>query len=142
MPTAFRKSVYLLGCLLAIAPSLAGCGSSSQSSGRPEVEGVSDEVHFGSSSKALLYEFRAKVIKRGVDAAKTDLPALLESFEGYEQRKLGDSTATYKEIVEKLKALEGSLGSANRDAAVKAVDEIGALADKLPGKANPNPEVE
>ena len=31
---------------------------------------------------------------------------------------------------------------ASRDAAVKAVDEIGALADKLPGNANPNPEVE
>jgi hypothetical protein len=38
--------------------------------------------------------------------------------------------------------LEGSLGSANRDAAVKAADEIGALANKLPGTADPNPEVE
>ena len=120
----------------------SGCSESQPSSGRPEVEDVSAEVHFGAASKAVLYELRAKVRKRGVAAAQQDLPQVLESFEGYEQRKLGDSTATYKEIVEKLKALEGSLGSASRDAAVKAVDEIGALADKLPGNANPNPEVE
>jgi hypothetical protein len=119
-----------------------GCSGSKQSSGRPEVESVSDEEHFGASSKALLYEFRAKARKRGVAAAKQELPQLLESFDGYEKRKLGQSAATYKEIVEKLNALQGTLGSANRDTVVKAADEIGALADKLPGKANPNPEVE
>jgi hypothetical protein len=120
----------------------AGCMGSQQSSGRPEVEGVSDAEHFGKASKVLLYDFRAKVRKHGVIAAKQELPQLLESFEGYERRKLGDSAATYKEIVEKLKALEGSLGSASREAAIKAADEVGALADKLPGTANPNPEVE
>jgi len=119
-----------------------GCSGSQPTSGRPEVESVSGEEHFGSASKALLYEFRAKVRKRGVAAAKQDLPQVLESFDGYEQRKLGDQAGTYKEIVEKLKALQGTLGSANRDAVIKAADEIGALADKLPGKANPNPEVE
>ncbi|MCI0357996.1 MAG: hypothetical protein L0211_05910 [Planctomycetaceae bacterium] len=119
-----------------------GCSGSQPSSGRPEVEGVSDEEHFGASSKALLYEFRAKVRRRGVDAAKQELPQLLEGFEGYENRKLGESAGVYKEIVDKLKALQGTLGSANRDAVIKAADEIGALADKLPGKANPNPEVE
>ena len=133
-------------CLPAVALfvtlTATGCGSASQSSGRPEVESVSDEDHFGSASKALLYEFRAKVRKRGVNAAKQELPQVLESFEGYERRKLGESTGTYKEIVEKLTALQGTLGSANRDALIKAADEIGTLADKLPGKANPNPEVE
>ena len=131
-------------CLLSAAMVIGGggCGGSQPSSGRPEVESVSDEEHFGSASKALLYEFRAKARKRGVDAAKQDLPQVLESFDGYEQRKLGEHAATYKEIVEKLKALQGTLGSANRDAVIKAADEIGVLADKLPGKANPNPEVE
>ena len=131
-------------CLLAAAMVIAagGCGGSKSSSGRPEVEGVSDEEHFGSASKALLYEFRAKVRKRGVNAAKQELPQVLESFDGYERRKLGESAGTYKEIVEKLTALQGTLGSANRDALIKAADEIGTLADKLPGKANPNPEVE
>lgn len=127
---------------IALLTSAAGCGGSKQSSGRPEVENVSDEEHFGAASKAALYEFRAKVRKRGVAAAKQELPQLLESFDGYEKRKLGASASVYKEIVEKLKAVEGTLASANRDAVVKAADEVGTLADKLPGKANPNPEVE
>jgi hypothetical protein len=129
-----------LGAVLSIVG--AGCSGAQPPSGRPEVEGVSDEEHFGAASKALLYEFRAKVRKRGVDAAKQALPQVLESFDGYEQRKLPDSAATYKEIVEKLKALEGSLASASKDAVVKAAEEIGTLADKLPGKADPNPQVE
>lgn len=130
-------------CALTLATlMMAGCSGTQQSSGRPEVEDVSAAEHFGASSKALLYEFRAKVRRHGAVAAKQELPQLLESFDGYEQRDLGSDAATYKEIVDKLKALEGSVGSASRDAAIKAVDEIGALADKLPGKANPNPEVE
>jgi hypothetical protein len=134
------KSFVPLCCWLTIAA--VGCGGSSSSSGRPEVDSVSDEEHFGAASKALLYEFRAKVRKRGVEAAKQEVPQLLEAFEGHEKRNLGDSAAAYQEIVEKLTALQGTLGSANRDAVIKAADEIGALADKLPGKANANPEVE
>jgi hypothetical protein len=124
-----------------VALGAMGCGSG-QTSGRPDIDAIPDDVHFGTASKSLLYEFRAKVRKRGVAAAQQDLPQVLEAFEGYELRKLGEHTATYKEIVDKLKALQGSLASANRDAVVKAADEIGALADKLPGTANPNPEVE
>lgn len=138
-----KSNLNACSLLLALAALLSGgCSGSQPSSGRPEVEDVSAEEHFGAASKALLYEFRAKVRKLGVAGAKQDLPQVLEGFEGYEQRKLGEHTATYKEIFDKLKALEGSLASANRDAVVKAADEIGVLADKLPGKANPNPEVE
>jgi hypothetical protein len=140
MVSRFTVGGWLVACLL-ILFGAAGCNSS-QSSGRPDIDAISDEEHFGKSSKALLYEFRAKVRKRGVEAARQELPQVLESFQGVERRKLPDSMATYKEIVEKLKALEGSLGSASREVVVKAADEIGALADKLPGEANPNPEVE
>ena len=57
--------------------------------------------------------------------------------------KLGAHKETYKQIYEKLKALEGTLaGSPTKEAVVKVVDDIGALADKLPGKANENPSVE
>jgi hypothetical protein len=135
-------AVGLLGFALALPFLAGGCGSSVESSGRPEVEDVSAQEHFGKAVKASLYEFRAKVRKRGVDAAKQEVPTLLESLEGYEKRELGASEPTYKEIVDKLKALQGSLGSANREAVVKAADEIGALADKLPGTADPNPVVE
>jgi hypothetical protein len=118
-----------------------GCGSDSASA-RPDIDAVSDAEHFSKAIKVTLYEFRAKVRKHGAAAAQKELPALLESLEGYEKRELGEHAATIKEIVDKLKALEGSVASANRDAAIKAADELGALADKLPGDANPDPQVE
>jgi len=126
----------------ALLISAAGCGGGQPSSGRPEVENVSAAEHFGAASKALLYEFRAKVRKRGAEAAKVALPEVLESFDGLEKRDLGNDLASYREIVEKLKAMEAPAASGNRDAVVKAAEEIGTLADKLPGTANPNPEVE
>ena len=128
---------FLMLCAL-VAP---GC-SSGQPSGRPDIDAIPEVELRGSSTKASIYEFRAKVKKRGVNAAKQDLPDLIESLEGYEKLKLGEHKETYKQIVEKLKAFQGTLATATKDGAIKAVDEIGALADKLPGKADPNPQVE
>ena len=137
-----RLSRHSLCAVVATVFLIAGCTGTQQSSGRPEVEDVSAAEHFGAASKALLYEFRAKVKKRGAEAAKQELPQLLESFEGYEQRELGGDAATYKEIVDKLKAMEAPAASGDRNAVVKATEEIGTLADMLPGTADPNPEVE
>jgi hypothetical protein len=125
----------------ALAGVSTGC-TSSQPSARPEIDAISKEDHYGTATKRLLYEFRAIVRKHGVNGAKRELPIVLENFDGYEQQALGQHAATYKEIVEKLKALEGTLGAASREAAIAAADEIGALADKLPGTADPNPMVE
>lgn len=132
------------GWLVAIAIYLssAGCGSG-QPSGRPDLDAIPDEELHGASTKGMLYEFRAKVRKRGVPAAKAELPSLLESFKDYEKQPVGKHKDTYREIAEKLKALESSLAtSPSKDAVVKAADEIGTLADKLPGQANPNPQVD
>ena len=118
-----------------------GC-SKGQSSGRPDIDAMPEVELRGAATKASLYEFQAKVRKRGVSAAKQDLPELIEGLEGYETLKLGEHNATYKQIVEKLKAMQSSLGSATKDSAVKAADEVVALADKLPGKATKNPQVE
>jgi len=126
---------------LLVACSL-GCGSG-QSSGRPDLDAVPEIERRGEATKADIYQFRAKVKKRGVGAAKQDLPDLIASLEGYERLKLGEHKETYKQIFEKLKALEGDLaGSPTKESVTKAVDEIGALADKLPGTANANPTVE
>lgn len=127
-------SFFLLGSI--------GCGGDDPMDARPDIASQKKEDLYGASIKSLLYEFRAKVQKRGVVAAKQELPILLENFEGYEQQPLGEHAATYKEIYDKLKALEGSLGSASKDAVTKAAEEIGTLADKLPGKADPNPRVD
>jgi hypothetical protein len=132
----------LLGAALLITLCVFGC-SSGQPSGRPDLDAIPREELHGASTKAILYEFRAKVRKRGVNAAKQELPQLLEGLENYEQQPVGQHKDTYKQIVEKIKALQTTLaGSPSKDAVVKAADEIGTLADKLPGKADPNPQVD
>jgi hypothetical protein len=121
---------------------LSGC-SSGQRSGRPDIDAIPEVELRGSADKKDLYEFRAKVKKRGVPAAKQDLPDLLASLENYEKFKLGEHKETYKQIVDKLKAMQADLaGSPSKESVSKAADEIGALADKLPGTANANPTVE
>ena len=139
-----RKSLNacVLLAALVIALSICGCGSG-QPSGRPDLDAIPDAELHGASTKGMLYEFRAKVRKRGVPAAKQELPMLLESFAGYQQQPVGKHLDTYRQIADKLKALQSTLAaSPTKDAVVKAADEIGALADKLPGQANPNPQVE
>ena len=136
------RSVCRLGLALVVLLVPAGCGSAGNSA-RPDVDAISDEEHFGTASKRLLYEFRAKVRKHGVNVAKQDLPDILEELSTYDQRRITKDKDVYKEIVEKLKALQGKLGgSPAKEEVVKAADEIGTLADKLPGKADANPVVE
>ena len=136
-----RARVGLLVSMLATV--LFTACSSGQKSGRPDIDAIPEVELRGAADKKDLYEFRAKVKKRGVAAAKQDLPDLLAGLEHYEKFKLGAHKETYKQIVEKLKALQSDLaGSPTKESVGKAADEIGALADKLPGKANSNPTVE
>ena len=133
-------------CPLAISLFLAllasGCGSG-QKSGRPDIDAIPEIELRGQATKADLYEFRAKVRKRGVAAAKEDLPDLVATLEAYEKLPLGEHKETYKQIVEKMKALESTLGgSPTKEAVLKAVDEIVTIAEKLPGEADKNPVVE
>src|SRR5688572_16366818 len=94
---------------LVITLVLCGCGSRGKSTGRPEIDDVPEIEHRGGAAKNLIYEFRAKVRKRGVAAAKADLPDLLASMEGYQRLKLGEHNETFKQIYDKLKELEGML---------------------------------
>jgi hypothetical protein len=63
----------------------AGCGSG-QKSGRPDIDAIPEEELRGAAVKNSLYEFRAKVKKRGVSVAKAELPDLLEGLESYEKQ--------------------------------------------------------
>ncbi len=120
----------------------AGCGSG-QRSGRPDIDAIPEIELRGAATKNALYEFRAKVKKRGVNAAKQDLPDLLENIQAHEKLKLGAHNATYKELAEKLQALQAQLSSsANKDAVLKSIDEICTIGEKLPGEANKEPVVE
>jgi hypothetical protein len=128
---------------LVLALISSGCGGGGQPSGRPDLDATPEADRRAAATKAELYVFCARVKKRGVNAAKQDLPDLLGSLEGYEKLKLGAHQETYKQIVEKLKALQTLIGgSPAKPALDAAVAELKALADKLPGNADPNPQVE
>jgi hypothetical protein len=133
-----------LTLLLLTVVSIVGCGSRGQKSGRPDIDETPEEELRGAAVRANIYEFRAKVKKRGISAVKADLPELIEGLEGYEKLKVGKNYKdTMKQVVEKLKALQTELtGSPTKESVTKTADELGTLADKLPGKADTNPSVE
>jgi hypothetical protein len=130
---------FVLGSALLVALGICGCGGGGPAADREDIAKTSDVEHYGKMIKAQIYEFRAKVRKRGPAVIKSELPLLLETFQGNESQPLGEHAPTYKEIADKLKAMESIT---SKDAAIKAVDQIGALADKLPGTANQNPVVD
>ena len=135
---------YLGGSLLLLIAMVAGgCSGGGQPSGRPDLDATPEADRRAAATKADLYDFCAKVKKRGGNAAKQDLPDLLASMEAHEKLKLGAHQETYKQIVEKLKTLQGLIsGSPAKPALDAAVEELKKVADKLPGNANPNPQVE
>lgn len=94
--------------------------------------------------KSLLFEFRAKVRRRGIPVAKQEIPELLEAFDGWEKQPVGEHKETYKQIVEKLNAIKTAVDGSNpnKEVVVQGAEELGNLAAKLPGKANENPMVE
>jgi hypothetical protein len=127
---------------LLIATALPGCGSDDPPA-RPEIVNAPAEELHGAAQKAILYEFRAKVRKHGLPGARQELPNMLETFESYDAAPVGNHGDTYKQIYEKLQALETTLAGSPTDQQVKqAAEVIGTLADKLPGKAEENPQVE
>ncbi|MGH7127323.1 MAG: hypothetical protein ACREIV_02050 [Planctomycetaceae bacterium] len=121
---------------------LSGCGSDEYTA-RPDILQTPEAELHGASVKASLYEFRAKVRKHGAEGARQELPTLIESFEGYEDQPVGEHLETYTQIDAKLKELDSMLaGSPTKEQVVAVAEEIGTLADKLPGKADENPSVE
>src|SRR5947207_7884312 len=136
---SYLRAGELIGISLTLILAI-GCGSGGQKSGRPDIDAVPEIERRGAGTKAQIYEFRAKVKKHGVSAAKAELPDLLASLEQYEKLKVTkEYKDTMKQIVDKLRALQSDLaGSPTKESVTKSVDEIGALADKLPGQANPN----
>src|SRR5207237_3605380 len=113
----FRRAYCPLLASLLVAVMSVGCGPGRQKSGRPDIDAIPEIELRGAATKNAIYEFRAKVKKRGVAAAKQDLPDLLENIQAHEKLKLGQHNATYKELAEKLKALQAELaGSPSKDA--------------------------
>ena len=129
--------------IIAFSASLSlGCGSSGPPP-REDIAAIPPEEHFSKSTKTAIYEFCAKVRKRGVKGAQQALPEVLEPLDGYENRPLGKHADVYKQIYDKLKSIESMVSGSTTDAAVKqAVEELDELTDQLPGEAVENPRVE
>jgi hypothetical protein len=138
--TGFRLAS--LGIAAVLACGSIGCGSGGPPA-REDVLAIPAEEHYGGGVKSTLYELCAKMEKRGVKGAQDALPQVLENMQGYENQALGDHAETYRQIDNKLAELDNSLKSSPSVATIKqAVEELRALADKLPGKAEPHPVVE
>src|SRR5690349_19693827 len=73
-----RRNCCFVGLLFTAV--LLGC-SSRQKSGRPDIDAIPEIEHRGAATKSALYEFRAKVRKRGAAAVKQDLPDLIENVQ-------------------------------------------------------------
>jgi hypothetical protein len=142
MPVCQELRLFSLLFAMSAVAMFSGCGGG-QPSGRPDIDAIPEIEHRGRAVKDSIYEFRAKVKKRGVNAAKQELPELMPVIEAYQNLKLGEHTQTIKDLYAKLKELEGALaGSPTKDAVLKTVEEAAAIAGKLPGDANENPIVE
>jgi hypothetical protein len=137
-----RRPFPILGLMILLTLGGWGCGSGGPPA-REDVLAIPDEEHYGGVVKGRLYELSAKIEKRGVKGAQEALPEMLENMQGYEKQALGDHGDTYRQIDTKLKELDTSLkGSPTPEAMKQAVEELRALANKLPGKADEKPKVE
>jgi len=136
------RDCFLSGAVVLLLLGSSGCSSSGPPA-REDILAMPKDELYGASMKGLVYEFRAKFRKHGIPAAKEALPVLLENFDGFEKQDVGSHLETYQQIVDKLQSLQTTLeGSPTREAVSEQVDDIGSLADQLPGEADPNPRVE
>jgi hypothetical protein len=136
-----RRPVLWLACGL-LAAFCAGCGSGGPPA-REDVLAIPDEEHYSVSTKNMIYEFCAKVRKRGVKGAQQGLPEVLENMEGYDKQPLGKHADVYRQIDNKLQEIKSLLdGTPNVQALRQAVEELDEITDQLPGKAVENPAVE
>lgn len=119
-----------------------GCGSGAPPA-REDILAIPAEDHFGGSTKGMLYELCAKIEKHGVKGAQQALPEMIENMQGYEKQAIGTHGETYQQIDNKLAELDNLVKGSPSNAALKQeVEELRALANKLPGKADEHPKVE
>ncbi len=115
--------------LLAAASSallLAGC------SRNPTNLATKDPAYYAQKVKGRVYEL-VQAVRANPKAAGPQGSLLLEELEGYQTQPVGDHEATYAQLLEKCREL---VEAAKRNASVtQQLNEIKALADKLPGTA-------
>ncbi len=127
---ARARADRLASLALVLGLCAVGCGSKTDMT-------LSSPETYCTAIKAAVYECCATVRTRGAKTAPSDVADAIERLEGYDEKHLGEHFGTYQKIYEKLTSLKKQLASSPSNADLKqAVDEIIALADKLPGQAD------
>ena len=123
------RYVWFLGALSLILTA-AGCSSGGKSTVKAE---GNDPTEFARTTKQQVQQF-VRAAKEAPRSAGGDAVALLERLEVYKARPIGDNGPIYEQLVQKCKevidAAKRSPGSAE---VMKKLDEMAALAGKLPG---------
>jgi Txe/YoeB family toxin of Txe-Axe toxin-antitoxin module len=118
-------------CLpLVLSLALAVVGCSSKSTMKSEGQ---DPAEYARATKQQVLQF-VKSAKENPKSARGDAEALLERLQVYTSRPVGDNQAIYEQLVKKCQDListaKRSPGSGDVS---KKLDELAALANKLPG---------
>ena len=124
-----RRLLFLLICLPVAA--FAGCGDGG---GDPTVQAPPEppEQQFAAGVKSEVYELNTALKEEGAEGV--DVDGLVESLEEYEDEAVGEHEATYKSLLEGAQALQKLVNDSGSAADIqKKIDELIALADKLPG---------
>jgi hypothetical protein len=107
----------------------AGCSSSNRT-GKSEGE---DPTEFARTTKQQVQQF-VRAAKETPKSAGGQAEALLERLTVYKSRPVGDNGPIYEQLLEKCKEIVDSAKRSPGSAEVmKKVEEMAALASKLPG---------
>jgi hypothetical protein len=114
-------STFLAGTITALC---LGCGGS----GPPPPE-TQDSSAYALRIKRTIVEFVAEG-KQNPTAAPKEAAVLVETLEVYKSQPVGEHEAVYAELLERCRQLSSASGADVR----KKLDELAALANKLPGQ--------
>jgi hypothetical protein len=119
----FMKFI-LLSALLSV---VAGCGSSS----RPAENDIGDPTVYASYVKSRVVRMLEGVRKDSTGGAKK-VDSLVSTLEKYTLAPMGDNEATYRELLEACKGLQGLSDAALKKSTDK-INRVISLAKTLPG---------
>lgn len=125
-----RQLVIMVTVSLGIGMLAVGCGSGSEEK-RTDFEVLSPEIQFATDIRDDLEDLQNA--EGGI--ANMDVEVFLENMEDFEEQEVGENLETYRSILagaRELKALKDK--SATAAELKKKLDELVALADKLPSK--------
>jgi DNA repair exonuclease SbcCD ATPase subunit len=121
------RYAWMIG-IAGFALALAGC------SGEPTNLVTEDPSFYAKKIKTQVYTLD-QTVRRNPASAKEQASLLLEELEVYEQQPVGQHKETYAQLLQKCKELAQNPGSSNQ--VLQKLNEMKALADKLPGEVTP-----